>query len=120
MIHTDESARDEDGAVTMDAETLSERLSSALSNDRAKAEACIAAANTPEVKELLKKNTGEALERGAFGSPFMVISGHGREDAGAPEEMIVFGSDRFEQVAWAIRRPWLGPDPSRPSVVSSL
>ena len=116
MIHTDASARDASGAVVMDESTLAKRLAVALGNDTAKAESCVAAASSAEVKELLKTNTSEALELGAFGAPYMVISGA----SGAPEEMLVFGSDRFEQVAWAIRRPWLGPDPSRPSVTSSL
>lgn len=120
MIHTDVSARDASGAVVMDESTLAKRLALALGNDAAKAESCVAAASSAEVKKLLKANTSEALELGAFGAPYMVISGHEREASGAPEEMLVFGSDRFEQVAWAIRRPWLGPDPSRPSVTSSL
>eukprot|EP00587_Corethron_hystrix_P010054 CAMPEP_0113301778 /NCGR_PEP_ID=MMETSP0010_2-20120614/2863_1 /TAXON_ID=216773 ORGANISM="Corethron hystrix, Strain 308" /NCGR_SAMPLE_ID=MMETSP0010_2 /ASSEMBLY_ACC=CAM_ASM_000155 /LENGTH=236 /DNA_ID=CAMNT_0000155453 /DNA_START=181 /DNA_END=888 /DNA_ORIENTATION=+ /assembly_acc=CAM_ASM_000155 len=104
MIHVDVEARDADGAVRMDESTLSKRLSGILSKD--KAESCVAAVNSPDIKELLKKNTTEALDYGAFGAPYMVVSGHGRETAGGGEDMVVFGSDRFEQLAWAIRRPW--------------
>lgn len=48
----------------------------------------MAAATTQEVKDLLTAATGEALERGAFGAPWLwVTDGEGR---GEP----FFGSDR--------------------------
>ena len=107
MIHVDVGARDDGGAVIMNEGTLSSYLSkNGLAMD--KAEACVAAAATAEVKALLKSNTSEALEFGAFGSPYIVITGHG--NTSHADEILVFGSDRFEQVAWALRKPWFGPE----------
>ncbi|KAK3296115.1 thioredoxin-like protein [Chaetomium fimeti] len=52
----------------------------------------LAAAGTEEMKGLLKKTTQEALEKGAFGAPWLwVRDGRGREEP-------FFGSDRFHFV----------------------
>ena len=48
---------------------------------------------------------------GAYGAPFIVVSGPGLD-----EDMVFFGSDRFEQMALAMGKPWYGPDPERPTV----
>ena len=53
------------------------------------------------------------FRRGMYGAPFFAITDH--NIASQPEEMIAFGSDRFEQIAFALDKPWFGPDPSRPS-----
>lgn len=51
-------------------------------------EKALEAAGTKEVKELLTRATGEALERGAFGAPWLwVTNGEGRAEP-------FFGSDR--------------------------
>lgn len=56
-------------------------------------EAILVAAKSQEIKDLLLKSTGEALEKGAFGAPWLwVTDGQGR---GEP----FFGSDRC--VNWA-------------------
>lgn len=57
-------------------------------------EAVLAAAKTQEVKDWLTQATGEALEKGAFGAPWLwVTDGKGRSEP-------FFGSDRY--VAWMI------------------
>lgn len=48
----------------------------------------------PEVKERLKRNTDEAIARGAFGSPTIFVDGAD----------MYFGNDRLELVAAAVRR----------------
>lgn len=59
-----------------------------------------------EAKDTLKSNTDEACEKGAFGSPTMIIY----PDANAPvkEPFMTFGSDRFEQIAFACGLPYPG------------
>ena len=67
-----------------------------------------AAMDLAEVKDRLKSNTEEAIASGAFGSPTMIVT--------APEIMkplVIFGSDRFEQLAFLTGREWLGPVPGR-------
>ncbi|MGD0144038.1 MAG: 2-hydroxychromene-2-carboxylate isomerase [Rhizomicrobium sp.] len=55
------------------------------------AAAALAAANTPENKEMLKSQTSEAVARGLFGAPSFTI---GKE--------LFWGNDRLEQaIAWA-------------------
>lgn len=46
-------------------------------------------AASAEMKESVKRETAEALEKGAFGAPWMVVRN------GAGEEVTFFGSDRF-------------------------
>uniref|UniRef100_A0A914DVL9 DSBA-like thioredoxin domain-containing protein n=1 Tax=Acrobeloides nanus TaxID=290746 RepID=A0A914DVL9_9BILA len=45
--------------------------------------------NSQKVKDLLKKNTEEALAYGAFGAPWIVLKREGKEDS------CFFGGDRF-------------------------
>jgi len=59
------------------------------------AEALLASSRTGEVKEALKQETATAIELGAYGAPFMVVSGGSRPDG---EERIFFGSDRFHLI----------------------
>lgn len=57
----------------------------------------------------LQENTTLAVEKGAFGAPTMFIpSPNGQEK----RDMMFFGSDRFEQMAFAISKPWAGHNPS--------
>lgn len=56
----------------------------------------------PEIKDILKNTTSEALEKGAFGSPtFFIPTDDGDE--------MFFGSDRFHIVAPLLGHPWDGP-----------
>ena len=53
--------------------------------------------SSADVKARLKANTEEAVANGAFGSPFLLVSGG---KAPFEETFCVFGSDRFEQIAY--------------------
>ena len=56
-------------------------------------EATIAAANTPENKERLKKQTDEAIARGIFGAPSFTVG-----------DELFWGNDRLEEaIAWVKR-----------------
>ena len=46
-------------------------------------------------------------ERGVYGSPTAFLSDGERDEA------MVFGSDRFEQLAHHFSLPYFGPDPAR-------
>jgi glutathione S-transferase kappa 1 len=54
------------------------------------------------IKDKLKEVTQEALELGAFGSPFIVATVNGKDE-------VFFGSDRFELLAYVIGEKWEGP-----------
>ena len=54
--------------------------------------ALLAAAATEPIKEKLKANTAEAVERGAFGAPTFFVDGE-----------IFFGNDRLDFVEEALR-----------------
>jgi 2-hydroxychromene-2-carboxylate isomerase len=56
------------------------------------AEALLAKAATDPIKEKLKANTAEAVERGAFGAPTFFVGGE-----------IFFGNDRLDFVEEALR-----------------
>lgn len=58
----------------------------------------------------------EAVELGMYGAPFIKIE----SPAAGDTPMVCFGSDRFEQLAFANGWPWLGPDPSRPTAGPKL
>jgi len=55
------------------------------------ADAVIARCGEPEVKEQLKRNTAEAVERGAFGAPTFIVDGE-----------LFFGNDRLDFVEEAL------------------
>ncbi|BBN04785.1 glutathione S-transferase kappa 1 [Marchantia polymorpha subsp. ruderalis] len=75
-------------------------------------------ASEGSVKECLKKNTELALKNGAFGAPSIFVylnhDAHQKvEDLWqlqAPEHFI-FGSDRLDQLAFAVSQKWEGPVP---------
>lgn len=60
-------------------------------------------------KDNLKAMCGEALGKGAFGAPTFCV-----------DDQIWFGSDRLEQMCFHLSLPYLGPDPTRPTVGSKL
>lgn len=65
-----------------------------------------------EGKRVLKENTDSSISRGLFGVPSFVIYA---DDVGAPSStmnFVVFGSDRFEQIAFLLGKRWLGPCPA--------
>merc|ERR1712007_235305 len=73
---------------------------------------CVAEINSDETKGLLKATVEEAVFRGTYGAPTIIVNGI----PGLKEEMIFFGSDHFEQLAFIAGLPWYGPDPTRPTV----
>jgi 2-hydroxychromene-2-carboxylate isomerase len=52
------------------------------------------------------------VEQGAFGSPTMIVSVP-KEDGSSGGPMLFFGSDRFEQLAHAINKPYHGVQPNK-------
>ncbi|KAJ7519503.1 hypothetical protein O6H91_20G042100 [Diphasiastrum complanatum] len=69
------------------------------------------------VKQLLKENTALAVKHGAFGTPTMFVRtksagmSNSLEQIG-DQDLMFFGSDRFEQLAFMLGKPWNGPFPS--------
>ena len=57
----------------------------------------------------------EAVELGMYGAPFIKIE----SPAAGDTPMVCFGSDRFEQLAFANGWTWVGPDPSRTTRVGA-
>uniref|UniRef100_A0A0N4ZUE3 Glutathione S-transferase kappa n=1 Tax=Parastrongyloides trichosuri TaxID=131310 RepID=A0A0N4ZUE3_PARTI len=55
-----------------------------------------------EVKDLIKKNTDEAINDGAFGAPWIKVE---REDG---QSHSFFGSDRMPQICYFIDKPFIG------------
>jgi len=116
LIWADPNARDAKGNVIITEEILSAICTDAGISS-ADAAACIDAIGSDETKSALKESVGEAIDRGMYGAPFIAITDHGV--GSQPAEMITFGSDRFEQLAFTLGLPWYGPDPERPSATSS-
>ncbi|KAG0557410.1 hypothetical protein M758_11G123400 [Ceratodon purpureus] len=78
----------------------------------AEAEQYVRASDDAATKQRLKENTELAVTKGMFGAPTIYVSPVDKSKKGA-REMMFFGSDRFEQMAWAIGKPWEGPNPPR-------
>ena len=60
----------------------------------------LAAALTPEIRELYAKNTEEAIQRSVFGSPTYFVDGD-----------MFYGQDRLEMVERALQQPFAGKWP---------
>ena len=72
--------------------------------DGAEAVRLVQARNEPEVKQELAAATDAAVQAGAFGLPLIVLEGNG-----VPRDCrLWFGTDRLEQLACVLGRPWLG------------
>ena len=122
-IWTDTSNRDDSDRAVMSEETL-RSICGAGGLQPADIEVTLASIGEAVVKETLRSSVEEAIELGAFGAPFMVVSkpglpeGVGGVDGDVP--IVFFGSDRFEQMAFTLGLPWVGPDPTRPSCMGKL
>lgn len=84
------------------------------------AKTLIELAASQAVKQRLAATTDEAVARGVFGSPTVFVSNLGEatpkltRDGG---EFMLFGSDRFEMLAYFLDLPWMGPNPEmRPNI----
>lgn len=113
-IHLEPSYRTPENTMHIDEAFLTSCLKSAGCSPESAGDLA-AEIQTPAVKQQLAENTEEAVGAGVYGSPTMVVSNipNGRDP------MLIFGSDRFEQVAFLCGKPYYGPDPARPSVSSS-
>ncbi|KAL3683748.1 hypothetical protein R1sor_001770 [Riccia sorocarpa] len=72
-------------------------------------------ANDGNVKKSLKDTTDIAVEKGAFGAPsmFVYLQAADVEKQWQEEtpDHFIFGSDRLEQLAFALNKKWEGPAP---------
>lgn len=68
-----------------------------------KAQEMLKLSTDTEIKQALTDNTNEALKKGAFGAPTFFA-----KKAGSDEEMMFFGSDRFEIMASLLGLPYPG------------
>ena len=62
---------------------------------------------------MLQENTDLAVKKGMFGAPTIFVSPPVEKSISGGREMMSFGSDRFEQMAFAIGKRWEGPNPQR-------
>merc|ERR1719199_1291094 len=100
QIWASKEARDEKGNVAMNEEVLA-GICQKAGLSAAEAGEVVAQLASDETKKLLKATVDEAVEKGAHGAPTIVVSGvEGRK------EMVFFGSDRFEQLAYVSKLPW--------------
>ncbi|KAG0089279.1 Glutathione S-transferase kappa 1 [Podila epicladia] len=60
-------------------------------------------ATDPEIKKIFRDNTDEAVAKGAFGAPTLLV-----KQAGSDQEHLFFGSDRFESIAGFLNIPYPG------------
>ncbi|KAF8979684.1 hypothetical protein BGZ46_005144, partial [Entomortierella lignicola] len=86
-------------------EVIQAALIPVLSNSESKTQSYIQMASQPEIKQTFKENTDEAIARGVFGAPTLIV-----RKAGEPEgkECLFFGSDRFEAIAAYLGLPYPG------------
>lgn len=98
-IHSYTSSRDRNNNIALTEKSLLSTLVAA-GMEHTDAERILAHSTHAEAKETLKHNTEIALERGAFGSPTIIVNGK-----------LFFGSDRFDLIAHELRQKWMGPTP---------
>eukprot|EP00241_Pyramimonas_parkeae_P010410 CAMPEP_0114257050 /NCGR_PEP_ID=MMETSP0058-20121206/18507_1 /TAXON_ID=36894 /ORGANISM="Pyramimonas parkeae, CCMP726" /LENGTH=247 /DNA_ID=CAMNT_0001371713 /DNA_START=28 /DNA_END=771 /DNA_ORIENTATION=- len=100
-----------------DKEFLMNRCKDAGLSDGA-ASLLLAASTSSTVKQELKANTERAIGLGAYGVPWIVIPASEfvmqesvqSKNVVATGHVTFFGSDRFEQIAYLLGKPWLGPN----------
>ena len=104
-IHINPANRDNSNNLSIDRDLLMSALFRVSITPDVR-ERLIEAVNSEVVKKQLKINTAKAIDVGAFGSPTMLID---RCSSDRVESIMIFGSDRFEQIAWVIGKDWHGP-----------
>ena len=111
-IHSDPKFRTEaNDLVLNDATILTVLRASGLSEtDAARS---LKRAGDADVKNALQVNTKEAIECGAYGSPTLLIHGGKAPYYDGTNPWLVFGSDRFEQIAFVCGLPYLGANPDK-------
>ena len=115
IIHRGEQYRDDKGNVQLTDKLLEEVCVASGFSSEAASTLVQERIHADDVKQTLKNSTIEAVSKGAFGSPTFVISSLVDDESKSDvEDQVYFGSDRFEQMAWANGWAWVGPDPSNP------
>uniref|UniRef100_A0A7S0I430 Glutathione S-transferase kappa n=1 Tax=Hanusia phi TaxID=3032 RepID=A0A7S0I430_9CRYP len=101
-IHADKGLRTEENNLTIDSAFIETCAKKVLPADAV--QQVIAASKSQEAKDQLKANTEEAVSKGIFGSPSFVFY-----NADPSKEILIFGSDRFDQIAHVLGVEWKGP-----------
>jgi len=104
-VHIDKSKRDASNDLFVTDDFLLSCLRSA-GLDAAAAAAVLEGSKSEAAKKLLADSTNEALELGAYGSPTMRL--HFGPPFVSDGPWLVFGSDRFEQIARTCGLPYPG------------
>jgi glutathione S-transferase kappa 1 len=110
-IHSEPAFRTDTNDLVLNEETIMKILKAAgLSEPVAKH--ALSRANASDVKQRLVDNTKCAVEEaGAYGSPTMLIHGGSQPFYDGVNPWMVFGSDRFEQIAFVCGLPYRGANP---------
>ncbi|KAG0280611.1 Glutathione S-transferase kappa 1 [Linnemannia exigua] len=88
------------------ADIISQALSPIFSTDTTKIESYLQrASQDQEIKKMFKQYTDEAIAKGVFGAPTFLVRQAGAKEG---EEMLFFGSDRFEMMAATLGVPYAG------------
>lgn len=107
-VHLDAKCRTEDN----DLHAIDDKFLAACCKraglDDAVAKVLLDLRGSAEVKAQLQSNTERAVEAGAYGSPTMIFHSP-TPNATGESDIMIFGSDRFEQAAFLIGKPWYGP-----------
>ncbi|KAG0267599.1 hypothetical protein BG011_002907 [Mortierella polycephala] len=84
------------GRNISDAEVVQAALAPIFNEDTQKVESFLKLATDPEIKQVFKTNTEEAIAKGIFGAPSFLVKKAGESQ---DKEVLFFGSDRFEMIA---------------------
>mmetsp|Transcript_10387 Transcript_10387/g.34647 ORF Transcript_10387/g.34647 Transcript_10387/m.34647 type:complete len:234 (-) Transcript_10387:1180-1881(-) len=104
-IHVDKALRTEENNLKVDGALIEACAKKVLPGEVV--QDVIAASKSQEAKDQLKANTEEAVSKGVFGSPSFVFY-----NPDPKKEILIFGSDRFDQIAHVIGAEWKGPNPA--------
>jgi len=88
------------------AEVIQAALTPVFSQDPsplAKVQSYLKLASDPQIKQVFKENTDEAVAKGVYGAPTFLV-----KKAGSSEELLFFGSDRLEMIAATLGMPYPG------------
>ncbi|KAF9184072.1 hypothetical protein BGZ51_003574 [Haplosporangium sp. Z 767] len=93
------------GRNISNAEVIQAALAPIFNANTQKVESYLKLAADPEIKQIFKTNTDEAIAKGIFGAPSFLV-----KKAGEPQdkEVMFFGSDRFEMIAAYLGLPYPG------------
>ncbi|KAF9936391.1 Glutathione S-transferase kappa 1 [Modicella reniformis] len=95
-------------------EVIQAALAPLFNSDISKIQSYLQLATQPEIKQIFKEYTDEAIARGVFGAPTIIIKKTGEP---ADKEYLFFGSDRFEVIAAFLGQPYSGLIPKNSSKI---